>query len=132
MSKPLEKNDSLHNNIHDSASLLANIYYHATLIFLSGIFDYRPHHWEEIPTPRLLALEVQNHVTAVIGISEMALKTTRIAGILLFFPLRVAGARVRTMAEQQAILSMLQQIESRNFIVAGAFVEDLKRLWSQN
>jgi hypothetical protein len=132
MSEPYENTDSSHNDVHDSASLLANIYYHGTLIFLSGIFDYRSHHWEGMPTPRLPAVEIQNHVTAILNGSETALKTTNIAGILLFFPLRVAGARARTTAEQQAILSMLYQIEGRNFIVAGAFVEDLKNLWRQN
>lgn len=129
ISEPYEDRDSLHNDVHDSPSLLANIYYHATCIFLSGIFDYRYHHWEGIPTPRLPAVDIQNHVTAILDGSETALNKTNIAGILLFFPLRVAGARARTEVEQQAILSMLHQIERRNFIVAGAFVEDLQELW---
>jgi len=132
ISELYEKKDSSHNGVHDSPSLLANIYYHSTSIFLSGIFDYRYHHWEGIPTPRLPAVDIQNHVTAILSGSETALKKTNIAGILLFFPLRVAGARARTAVEQQAILSMLHQIERRNFIVAGAFVEDLKELWHRN
>ncbi len=132
MSEPHENTDSPHNDIHDSQSLLASIYYHATRIFLSGIFDYRSHHWEGISTPRLPAIDIQNHVTAILNGSETALNKTNIAGILLFFPLRVAGARARTAVEQQAILSMLHQIENRNFIVAGAFVEDLKEVWHRN
>jgi hypothetical protein len=130
--EPYENTDSSHNDVHDSPSLLANIYYHATQIFLSGIFDYRYHHWEGIPTPKLSAVDIQNHVTAILRGSESALNKTNIAGILLFFPLRVAGARARTAVEQQAILNMLHQIECRNFIVAGAFVDDLKELWHRN
>ena len=132
MSEPYENTDTSHNDIHDSPSLLASIYYHATRIFLSGIFDYRSHHWEGISTPRLPAIDIQNHVTAILNGSETALNKTNIAGILLFFPLRVAGARARTAVEQQSILSMLHQIELRNFIVAGAFVQDLKELWHRN
>ncbi|KAH8679029.1 hypothetical protein BGZ60DRAFT_402378 [Tricladium varicosporioides] len=118
------------NETHNSASLVAEIYYHASLIFLSGIFDYRSHHWKEVSTPSLPAIEIQNHVAAILSLSKRALNTTRIAGVLLFFPLRVAGARVRTVEEQQEILSMLHDIESRNFVVAGAFVEDLNSLWA--
>jgi hypothetical protein len=130
--EPYANTDSSHNDVYESPSLLANIYYHATSIFLSGIFDYRYQHWEGIPTPRLPALDIQNHVTAILNGSEAVLNKTNIAGILLFFPLRVAGARARTVIEQQVILSMLQQIDRRNFIVAGAFVENLKELWRRN
>ncbi|KAH6676752.1 hypothetical protein B0J14DRAFT_586248 [Halenospora varia] len=129
-SEPNGTRKSSSSTTHNSASLIAEIYYHATLIFLSGIFDYRSPFWREISTPSLPTAEIQNHVTAILTLSERALKTTSIAGVLLFFPLRVAGARVRTVAEQRAILSMLHDIENRNFVVAGAFVEDLNRLWA--
>jgi hypothetical protein len=59
----------------------------------------------------------------------MALKTTNLAGILFFFPLRVAGARARSVGQRSIILDLLGHISSRSFVVADAFVSDLKSLW---
>jgi hypothetical protein len=59
--------------------------------------------------------------------TEQALRSTSLAGILFFFPLRVAGARSRSSVVNQArILIMLKEVRKRNFVVADAFVEDLE------
>lgn len=112
----------------DPALLLSIIYYHATLIFLSGIFDYR-NYWDNIATPTLPTSEIQEHLSAILTMTELAIKTSNLAGVLLLFPLRVAGARARSSTQKAAILGMLQNISLKNFIVAGAFVVDLTELW---
>jgi len=112
----------------DPRSTLANIYFHAISIYLSGHFDYR-YQFNQIVTASLPSNDIQVHVQEILQHTEVALKTTRLAGILFFFPLRVAGARARTSVQRSAILGMLDGISERHFVVAHAFSEDLKTLW---
>ena len=122
-----------HPSSHDSQSILALTYFHAISIYLSGIYDY---HFEFLTlnteTPTLAQDVIQTHVDAILLQSLAALTKTNIAGILLFFPLRVVGARVTTVQGAEAILDMLAEITRRGFIVADAFTADLQHLWSCN
>ncbi|KAL6230302.1 hypothetical protein BDW75DRAFT_248787 [Aspergillus navahoensis] len=113
---------------HDPHSILATTYFHAISIYLSGIFDYRPQ-FNKLLTPTIVQAVVQNHVDAILRTTEMALKTTNLAAVLFFFPLRVAGARVTTARETESIGAMLQEISTRGFVVADAFTADLRSLW---
>ncbi|RFU34913.1 hypothetical protein B7463_g1372, partial [Scytalidium lignicola] len=112
----------------DEQSLLASTYYHAISIFLSGIFDYNME-FNHIITPALPLKVIQFHVTNILDLAELILHTTRLSRVLLFFPLRVAGARARTTLQKGMILLMLKEISTRSFIVADAFTTDLQRLW---
>jgi hypothetical protein len=112
----------------DPRSTLANIYFHAISIYLSGIFDYR-YQFNHIISASLPSEDIQVHVQEILQHTEAALKTTNLAGILFFFPLRVAGARARTSVQRSEILAMLDRISERSFVVAHAFSEDLKALW---
>lgn len=114
----------------DPQLLLALIYYHGISIFLSGIYDYRTF-WTSYLTPQLTEDEIQHHVQAILTMTEKALYGTNLAGILFFFPLRVAGARSGgNSVSQIRIITMLKAIQARNFVVADAFVDDLRSLWS--
>lgn len=112
----------------DAPSLVASIYFHAIVIFLSGIFEYRSY-WDDIDAPKLSTAQVQQYMLTILSEVEHALKNTRLAGILFFCPLSIAGARCRSSTERSLILSMLYTIAKRNFVVAGAFVDDLTNLW---
>ena len=118
--------DSTHKE--DARSTLANIYFHAISIYLSGLYDYR-YQFNQILSASLPSDNIQIHVCEILHHTEDAMKTTRLAGILFFFPLRVAGARARTSAQRSAILSMLDRITERSFVVAQAFSQVLKSLW---
>ncbi|KAH8801526.1 hypothetical protein F5884DRAFT_806983 [Xylogone sp. PMI_703] len=118
---------TLTNNT-DERSLLASTYYHAISIFLSGIFDYNME-FNHIITPALSFDAIQFHVTNILDLAEVILHTTRLSRVLLFFPLRVAGARARTTMQKKMILMMLSEISTRSFVVAGAFTTDLQKLW---
>jgi hypothetical protein len=115
-------------NPNDTQSTLAAIYYHATCIFLSGIFDYRSQ-FNHIIAPILPLLLIQSHASAIVSSTREALKSTNLGGVLFFFPLRVAGARTTNMQQKEAILGMLSEISKRSFIVADAFTMDLQALW---
>jgi hypothetical protein len=116
------------SNPNDTQSTLAAIYYHATCIFLSGIFDYRSQ-FNHIITPTLPLVLTQSHTSAIVSSTREALKSTNLGGVLFFFPLRVAGARTTSSQQKEAILGMLSEISKRSFIVADAFTIDLQALW---
>jgi len=79
--------------------------------------------------PKLSPSQIQNHVSSILSEAQRALKTTNLGGVLFFFPLRVAGARVTTKFESDMILTMLEEISKRSFVVAKAFVSDLQSVW---
>jgi hypothetical protein len=110
---------------------LALAYYNAISIFLSGIFDYHSH-WRDhgISTATLSGSEIQAHVSAILEVVGLGLKEGSLAGILFFFPLRVAGARARTSKQKLEIARLLHLISARGFVVAQAFVMDLNELWN--
>lgn len=108
--------------------ILATIYYHATSIYLSGIFDYRSQ-FNGMNGPALTQSQVQSHVDGILTNTRLALLTTNLAGVLFFYPLRVAGARVTCEEEATTIVGMLKEVSERSFVVANAFIDDLNRLW---
>lgn len=111
-------------------NILSLTYYHASSIFLSGIYDYRPDFTlHEVPS--LTEDEIQAHVVGILTNADLALRTTTLAGILLFFPLRVAGARTKCDLQKSNILEMFGEITKRSFVVADAFREDLTGLWAE-
>ncbi|GAQ09186.1 hypothetical protein ALT_6507 [Aspergillus lentulus] len=113
---------------HNPQSVLATIYFHSISIYLSGIFDYRAQ-FNDIPAPTISQVVVQKHVDAILRMTEICLKTTNLAAVLFFFPLRVAGARVTAASETESIHAMFRDISTRGFVVADAFMADLKSLW---
>lgn len=115
---------------YSSNSVLATIYFRGISIFLSGIFDYRTQ-FNKIPTPTISQAIVQSHVDEILRMTEISLKTANLAAVLLFFPLRVAGARVTTAREAESICAMLGEISMRGFVVADAFKANLKSLWRE-
>ena len=120
-------------NDQDQKMTIAFSYYHAISIYLSGIFDYH-RHWTDrhISTPELSSLEIQAHVSAILTMVGKALKEGTLAAILFFFPLRVAGARARTLERRHEISVLLHLISNKGFVVADAFVTDLGDLWGKN
>ena len=64
----------------------------------------------------------------IAGETRRAFGNTNLAGVLFFFPLRVAGARA-VGNERDEILELLKVIKEGEFVVAEAFLGDLKGLW---
>jgi hypothetical protein len=75
----------------DHPEVIAEVYYHTTLIMLSDIFDYQ-HEWDQYTVSKLSVPEVQTHLEAILDLIEAGLKTN-LTGMLFFLPLRVAGAQ---------------------------------------
>ncbi|KAF2017946.1 hypothetical protein BU24DRAFT_368142 [Aaosphaeria arxii CBS 175.79] len=116
----------------DRELLLGYAYYHAIKIYLSGTYDYHVP-WTSPgapPAPILSRAEIDWHVCEILRLSQ-SLIAHGIAGIFLFFPLRVAGARATEITLRREILNAFHITSERGFIVADALVQDLSGLWSE-
>ena len=110
---------------------LSLIFHNAITIYLSGLFDYFPY-WTDrhISSPTISSSEARGRVQAILSMVGLALKHTSLSAILFLFPLRVAGARARCSEQRNVIAGLLGDIDESGFVVAGAFVGDLKELWA--
>ena len=116
----------------DEIQLLAETFFSAASIYLSGVFDYEICYWQRLalPAPTLSEDEIQQHVASILSLSQRLAETT-ISPLLLLFPLRVASARALQTSQKQQIMKAFGIIGS-SFAVAGAFVADIEDLWGYN
>lgn len=112
--------------------LLAQTFFSATSIYLSGVFDYEICHWQKLrlPAPTLSEDEIQQHVAFILSLAQR-LAGMSISPLLLLFPLRVASARSREESQKQRIMQLLKTIRS-SFAVARAIMADIEHLWGRN
>ncbi|KAJ5976562.1 hypothetical protein N7481_010269 [Penicillium waksmanii] len=111
-------------------SKLALLYYHALLIFLSGNYDYFTY-WDNIPAPVLSPAEVSEHLSSILYLSGEVLRHSKIPGVMLFFPVTVAGARARTVDQQSEILNLLSLVFCKGFVVANKIRDGLLKRWAE-
>jgi hypothetical protein len=109
---------------------LSLLYYHALLIFLSGNFDRFPY-WNSIPAPVLSPAEVSDHLIAILELAEQILSQVKIPGVMLFFPLTVAGSRARDPVQRSRILSLLNQVLCGGFVVANRVRDGMLDRWRE-
>lgn len=103
-------------------------YCHAMLIFLFNTFDYY-HCWHLDHSPRLSTCEISHHVEQILQQAELILNTPGGSGLLLVFPLRVAGTRAKSRVQKDTVLGLLERILNRGFIVASRIKDDLHQFW---
>ncbi|KAF2622748.1 hypothetical protein BU25DRAFT_205072 [Macroventuria anomochaeta] len=123
---------SVDGNKLDVEISIARVYYHTISVYLDGIFSYHVPFTSASapPSPTLSSTVVGGHVRQILMTSGSLLDQGS-AGILLFFPLRVAGARARDRSTRFEILQLLETITLRGFSVAQSFVNDLNELWAR-
>jgi hypothetical protein len=111
-------------------SNLALLYYHALLIFLSGNYDYFPY-WDNIPAPVLSPAEISEHLSSILYLSGEVLHHSKIPGVMLFFPVTVAGARAQKVDQQSEILDLLDLVAGKGFVVANKIRGGLLQRWAE-
>ncbi|KAH7085021.1 hypothetical protein BKA63DRAFT_8151 [Paraphoma chrysanthemicola] len=119
------------SQLPDMELMVGHLYYHAISIYLSGTYDYHAP-WTKPGAPSAPILPrpiIEWHVAEILRLSQ-ALLNHGTAGVLLFFPLRVAGARAAEVGPRCEILSLLHTVERRGYVVAAAFTTDLSQLWA--
>ncbi|CEN60921.1 hypothetical protein ASPCAL07592 [Aspergillus calidoustus] len=112
---------------------LALLKYHTLLLFLSGgTHDSFPN-WTNLPGPALTQSETCDHVTLILDLSERILRHSSAPGILLFFPLTIAGCRTRREDQRVRIriLSLLDQVLCSGFGTAKRVRETILQCWSR-
>lgn len=114
----------------DHTGLLANAFFAAISIYLSGVYDYSITLWNSwgISVPTLAEEDVQCHVNTILSSTGFALERTSISHLLYLFPLRVAGARCMDKRQRDQVRMLLRQVGT-NFVVAQAFETELSMLW---
>ncbi|KAF9881228.1 hypothetical protein CkaCkLH20_01378 [Colletotrichum karsti] len=114
-------------------ALLSTTFYSATRIYLSGNYDYDLQHWRAmaVAVPVLHEDQVNEHFETIIHTTRSALKSSRLSPLLFLFPLRVAGARARRREQRDAVSDLLREVR-KQFVVADAMLDELKKLWSRS
>ena len=79
--------------------------------------------------PILACSQIEWHMRQILWLSRELL-ANGVAGVLLFFPLRVAGARVRDAHHMHEVLDLFRSVLQRGYAVADAMIADLSELWS--
>ncbi len=104
-------------------------YYHTTLLFLIRNYTYYPY-WDESPHPLLSPEETQSHVGKVLRLTGSILSHGNSPGVLLLFPLRVAGSLAGNMAMKRQIVACLDSIFWKGFVVTEQVKLDLQQFWT--
>lgn len=107
---------------------LSLTYYHALLLFLSRNFSYY-RYWDPVTAPFLSQRDIDDHVTTILALAEKILDASTIPGVMLFFPLRLAGSYAKSIEQRRTIWKILDRIHWRGFIVSDRIQTDLQELW---
>lgn len=115
---------------HDEQTIMAQLYYSATSIYLSGVYDYDCV-WSKhcISTPILSQPIIEEHVVRILELGASAIHSSNISHLLLLVPLRIAAARCSNQEQQRQIQDLLMRIQT-TFAVAYAFLAEIRGLWA--
>lgn len=111
--------------------LASYAFLHAISIYLSGIFDHRLHLFSATPTAVLSQDRVKNHLASILNGVEIAVRQTRLCGLLLLFPLRVAAARATDPMEHERILDAFKYIGQQGFEIVRVFQHEVQEVWEE-
>ncbi|OJD32480.1 c6 finger domain-containing protein [Diplodia corticola] len=104
---------------------------HAVSIYLSGIFDYRLHLFSATPMATLPQYRVKSHVASILNAVEIAVRHTRLCGLLFLFPLRVAAARATDPLEHKRIMDAFKYIGQHGFDIVRLFQQEVQEVWKR-
>ncbi|KAJ5656003.1 hypothetical protein N7507_007953 [Penicillium longicatenatum] len=121
------KNEPL-TDITEAPCGLAMANFHGLLLFHCKNFTYHSF-WRESLIPSLQEYEIEKHVDAILERSDRLLRSSGIPGVLLLFPLRMAGANVSEDSKKRKILKLLDRIYRMGFVVADIIRIDLEDIW---
>ncbi|KAJ5813990.1 uncharacterized protein N7503_000740 [Penicillium pulvis] len=107
---------------------LAMANFHGLLLFHCRNFTFHSF-WGGKPIPSLHEHEIETHVEAILEQSDRVLRSSGIPGVLLLFPLRMAGANVYENSKKRRILKLLDRIYQTGFVVADVIRTDLEDIW---
>ncbi|RGP81833.1 hypothetical protein FLONG3_30 [Fusarium longipes] len=118
-----------HGNWLDGDCKLALIIYHALQLFVCMNYTFYTC-WDEDSIPTLTTDEIESHVSTVTSQATELLESSSIPGILLLFPLRMAGANANSPFHKDRIIRLLERISETGFVVSKRIAVDLDEIWA--
>lgn len=101
---------------------------HALVLFLCKNFTYYSF-WGEVEVPRLVETKITAHVDTIMDLSELILEKSSIPGVLLLFPLRMAGSNATELRQRGRVSKLLARVSQKGFIISERITVDLQELW---
>lgn len=86
--------------------------------------------WGEETIPRLTTSEIESHVSAIVCYAGQIVDSPNVPGLLMLFPLRMAGANTNDPSQKDRILRLLKRISQTGFIVSNRITVDLEEVWA--
>ncbi|KAH7131746.1 hypothetical protein B0J13DRAFT_108152 [Dactylonectria estremocensis] len=118
----------IHMDHKDPHARLAIINCHALQLYLSQNFTYYSC-WEKDAAPSLTEHQIDICITTILDLSSVLLDASNIPGLLLLFPLRMAGANAATVLQRNIVLQLLTRVFQKGFIVSQRISIDLLEYW---
>ncbi|KAI1071473.1 hypothetical protein LB507_005479, partial [Fusarium sp. FIESC RH6] len=103
--------------------------FHALQLFICMNYKFYTC-WDELSIPRLTKGETETHVSTVLCYADEILDHSGIPGLLLLFPLRMAGANTNEPWQKDRVLRLLSRISQTGFIVSKQITVDLEDVWA--
>ncbi|KAJ4026252.1 hypothetical protein NW752_001191 [Fusarium irregulare] len=103
--------------------------FHALQLFICMNYTFYTC-WDGLGIPSLAEGEIETHVSAVICYAGEILDHSGIPGLLLLFPLRMAGANTNEPLQKDSVLRLLSRISQTGFIVSKQITVDLEDVWT--
>lgn len=112
----------------DPFTQLALANHYAVRLFHCKNFTYYTC-WQAGTVPELDQPEIDTCVAAITCFCDQILQTSNIPGVVLLFPLRMAGAHSNVEWQRDKIRNLLHQVCSKGFVVAERIKTDLGEFW---
>ncbi|TWU78636.1 hypothetical protein ED733_005365 [Metarhizium rileyi] len=126
------QHDTTINARHASnESQLALLYYHTLLLFLSRNYTYYPC-WSAKATPSLDPSAIVRHTKSISALIDALLRSSNVPGVMLLFSLRVVGSLADETDLRSRLLTQLDTIYWKGYVVAERVKVDLNELWALN
>ena len=103
--------------------------FHALQLFICMNYTFYTC-WDGLSIPRLTEGEIETHVSAVICYAGEILHHSGIPGLLLLFPLRIAGTNTNEPLQKDRVLRLLSRISQTGFVVSKQITVDLEDVWA--
>ncbi|KAJ5748989.1 uncharacterized protein N7511_010685 [Penicillium nucicola] len=112
----------------DPFNQLAVIIHRALLLYHCWNFTFYSC-WMTRVIPQLEQSEVCKHVATILDLSQSLLSDTFIPGLLILFPLRMAGVHTSESRVQQKVLDTIRNIQNKGFMASNRIEADLQEFW---
>ena len=113
----------------DCFAQLASVVHCAILLYHCRNFTFYSC-WMTRAVPQFNQVEVDNHVSTILELSQSILSNTDIPAVLLLFPLRMAGVHVFDNDARERVLCIIYKIRQKGFMVSHRIEADLQQFWN--